>query len=624
MNQQFVDRLEAVINRPSLADLPLVPSCQGQAEQSWQSQADWLVGKNLTSFLVEAGLVSQQSFTQQVSGRLLAKLLPAPPRRANLLDEIRVVLRGRNQPINFDGLVQMTASQRWELWEHLQPLWSGQESQLRQAAVQAMEIISTRVANWGLDSELERNCPSLARYENPFVAQAREVHLALAAIQAEEYSSTIAQQALAQVPVLLKQCLEIVQQVHQQSRRSGVSLHLTRLLQNLETHIERLQWLVDALTESQTGPDLLCAVLQLVQQEYKQQSLASLFKRQTSVLALRITEQSSQRGRHYIAENRQERRGIFWAAAGAGVIVSVMALVKTEITALSLPVAQEAVLYSFNYSLGFVVVHLLGFTIATKQPAMTATTLAQSLCENWRRPNLTDFQGVIKECRKALHSQSLAIAGNVLVAFPFAVLWGHLWKVGLGSHFLSVSKAQHILHDHHPWQSLAILHAAIAGVGLFLSGIVSGLVDNQTAFFDLPTRLRHSPVLQRLLGSRLEVWAQMLEREAGPLAGNIFLGCWLGCFGPLGHILGLPLDIRHVSFASANLGFALERLGWPGLWTLLQLFLGVLLIGLTNLLVSFGLTLWVALTSRGLDASTAWRLPGLVWRHRKATDVESP
>jgi site-specific recombinase len=75
----------------------------------------------------------------------------------------------------------------------------------------------------------------------------------------------------------------------------------------------------------------------------------------------------------------------------------------------------------------------------------------------------------------------------------------------------------------------------------------------------------------------------------------------LGGAGFIGHIFGLPLDIRHVAFASANLGYALGTLDF-GLetTTLAWVVLGVALIAVTNLLVSFVLALSVALRARNL------------------------
>jgi len=69
----------------------------------------------------------------------------------------------------------------------------------------------------------------------------------------------------------------------------------------------------------------------------------------------------------------------------------------------------------------------------------------------------------------------------------------------------------------------------------------------------------------------------------------------------IGELLGLPLDIRHVAFASANFAYGLVGLQFavsPSV--VIVSFAGVLLIGLTNLVVSFSLALNVALRSRGI------------------------
>jgi site-specific recombinase len=90
----------------------------------------------------------------------------------------------------------------------------------------------------------------------------------------------------------------------------------------------------------------------------------------------------------------------------------------------------------------------------------------------------------------------------------------------------------------------------------------------------------------------------------------------LGSTGTLGFILGLPIDIRHIAFASANLTQALFCLdGLPNLGLVLISFLGVLMIGMTNLIVSFGLTLFVALRARRVQYAQ-WRpLLQLLWAH---------
>ena len=76
----------------------------------------------------------------------------------------------------------------------------------------------------------------------------------------------------------------------------------------------------------------------------------------------------------------------------------------------------------------------------------------------------------------------------------------------------------------------------------------------------------------------------------------------LGFTPVVGELLGLPLDIRHVAFASANLACGSNGLDYAvPIGAAAVGALGELLIGLTNLAASFGLALRVALRSCGIS-----------------------
>ena len=64
-------------------------------------------------------------------------------------------------------------------------------------------------------------------------------------------------------------------------------------------------------------------------------------------------------------------------------------------------------------------------------------------------------------------------------------------------------------------------------------------------------------------------------------------------------MIGLPIDIRHITFSAANFATALVGLDHNMSWQLaVKSLSGIFAIGTANLLVSFGLALWVALRSR--------------------------
>ena len=83
----------------------------------------------------------------------------------------------------------------------------------------------------------------------------------------------------------------------------------------------------------------------------------------------------------------------------------------------------------------------------------------------------------------------------------------------------------------------------------------------------------------------------------GTIAGNFFFGVLLGITPFIGELLNLPLNIAHVAFSSANLGFASTYLN-ISLNEFLYYLMCVFSIGFVNLIVSFMLALKVSLISR--------------------------
>ena len=169
-------------------------------------------------------------------------------------------------------------------------------------------------------------------------------------------------------------------------------------------------------------------------------------------------------------------------------------------------------------------------------------------------------------------------------------------------HFVSPEKAHQLLAEINPLGG-APFFAAIAGVCLFLSGLIAGYYDNMSAYNRIPERLLQLRWPRRVLGkARVERIASYIENNLGALAGNLFFGFLLGGVTALGGLFGLPLDIRHIAFSSAYLGYASTALdfGLSSQAVLLALS-GVLLIGLVNLTVSFALTLSVAMRARRIS-----------------------
>ncbi|MGS0743583.1 recombinase, partial [Glaciimonas sp. GG7] len=177
-----------------------------------------------------------------------------------------------------------------------------------------------------------------------------------------------------------------------------------------------------------------------------------------------------------------------------------------------------------------------------------------------------------------------------------SVGWLHLF----GHHLVNPDKAQHLLHDIDPFNSLALFHAAIAGACLFVAGLISGYYDNRALYTHMAKRIERARWLRTMLGAeRLSKVAHYLEANLGGLMGNFYFGILLGTIGTIGFMVGLPIDIRHITFSAANFAIALVGLDNHLDWHIaVRSVFGILAIGTVNLWVSFSLALFVALRSR--------------------------
>lgn len=480
----------------------------------------------------------------------------------------------------------------------------------------AVQVLSYRISAIGLEPELVRNCPDIERYESAFLRQNNEVNDYVTEYRAWLVDQSAIHRDGQQIEVLLAQCNEVVIRIQRTAMHQGVSISLTRLLLRVTqsmTRLSTLLTLIEAIETENKQAIRICIGLfkELVYFDNRKYSLKDLIGANTNLLTVQVTEHAGRSGEKYAASTRREWMAMLRSASGAGFIVGFMSSIKIVMSKLLLAPFGYAFLYSLNYSAGFMLVHVLRCTIATKQPAMTAALIAKSLDQS--KHNLDDLcELVVQVCR----TQFIAILGNVSIAIPtaFAIAWAIYYTTG--HHFVDPVKAQSLLVDINPLASLSLFHAAIAGVCLFLSGLISGYYDNKSSYNQIPERLLQLSSMTWLFG--IERWKRMtnyIGNNLGALAGNFFFGIMLGSIGQIGVILGLPIDIRHITFSSANFAIALAGLDNQLSWQLWVISLtGVLAIGIVNLAVSFSLALFVAMRSRDVSFEQTGQLVSLLWK----------
>lgn len=479
----------------------------------------------------------------------------------------------------------------------------------RQNLLEAMQVLSYRISALGLEPELLRNHPELEQHTSPFITQNEELTKYLANLESKD---DIAEVDTKHILVMLDQCQTVVDKIRRNSAQTGTSIRLTYLIQRVSQQIERLETLLRIMTRnSETGDEAKLEIVrlfkELVYSECHKNDISEHWQENMEVIALRVTENASRTGEHYITENRSEYFGLMRSAMGAGIIISIMAMFKILLGNMHLAALTEAILFSLNYGLGFVLIHILHFTVATKQPAMTAAAIAASI--DAADSKSKEMDNLIAIIANTTRSQLIAIFGNVVVVIPVSMLIAFCVFVFTGEHFVSVEKAESLITAIDPVRSGMMFYAAIAGVCLFLSGLIAGYHDNIAIYNKIPQRLRALSWLQKLLGpTRLDRVANYIENNLGALAGNFYFGCLLGGMSGIGVLLGLPIDIRHITFSSAFVGFSAVGLDFFLDWrTVLNIAFGLALIGFINLTVSFGLALFVAMKSRKARFKQ-WRL----------------
>ena len=573
---------------------------------------EWFSAARQVSLYTEVGILSRRGFRAEFGRRCYERLLPAVADRGDLKDSLALVFHKASDARWVAAVAAGTWLQFFEVLDlfgdpervaQAEP-GSSTRAVARSGLIDSIEVLSLRLAAEGLEPELLRIDPALDRFESPFIAQQRELSVFLERFSAWVYDRSAEYYDAKHAQVLLEQCASATARVRAIAARRGTSIDLTYTLVRMDQMVRRLGELIGLLNpeDPRARRSAALALLQeLLFANARRNSLSTLWQDNIGLLARRVTENASRTGEHYVSSSRAEWLSMLRSAMGAGLVVGFMALAKVTAKGLHAAPLVETFLVCMDYALGFVLIHMLHLTLATKQPAMTAAMIAVTV-EEGAQTGVRGKEGVTALAElivRVVRTQFIAVVGNVAVAVPAAALIGWTMLSLQGQPLLDEAKAAHTLVELRPFAGYAVFHAALAGLWLFVAGLVSGYYDNRCAYLDIPGRLRAHPLLKAVLPARgRERLAAYVDGNLGALAGNFSLGFLLGLTGFLGFLLGLPLDVRHVTLSSANLGLVVASGGLP--WALLAMSLGfVAVVGAVNLLVSFALALYVALKARG-------------------------
>jgi site-specific recombinase len=491
---------------------------------------------------------------------------------------------------------------------------------LSHAAADALALIAERVAGVGLYDAIRVRSPKLPVRSSPFYLLPRANDAVLQSLLAGDMPRL--QEAVADCRGLLRACLETVGAVTHDLESSGVSVDVVYRLELITKNLERYQVLFDRvvatdLVDRADGAKRL--LVQLLLARKKERELGGIVRSNTHLLARKIIERAGHSGEHYITSTRGEWAKMLLSAMGGGVLTTGTAALKFLVTWGHFAPFVEGVLAGTAYAGSFILMQFLGFTLATKQPSMTAAALAGSMRSTQSETNLS---GLVTTIARITRSQLAAALGNIGAVIPTTVVFDHYYESKTGHSLLNEEAAAYVLHSLHPTHSPTIFYAALTGVLLWVSSVAAGWLENWAVYRRLPEAIAEHRI-GRFIGRRTTRFAsRVFSRNISGIGGNTALGYLLGMTPIAGKFFGLPLDVRHVTLSTGALTFAVCSQGAASLksgefWGAAA---GIVVIGLLNFGVSFVLALLVALRAREVERKDRVKL----WASVFLTFLKSP
>jgi site-specific recombinase len=574
--------------------------------------------RRLSSSLLDADM-PQGDLWYELRQRLIYKVLPYQPER-NTIEYILVNVFYREGDGDWVAVLEEAKCVRFlELMggEGLDRAAAGDH--WIQELLFTAKALALRIAGRAFDSGVLRMVPEYATFDSPFVALEYELDEYLTGVRNGVISRDRTEPDHRQVLVLLRQCEELVQRAYRNSGKYGIGIRVNQSLMLMERMLQRLKLVLLAVSVDRSADPRLSTVgvvKALVKSSSGSTRVLGFLDRSTQVIAREITQHSGRKGEHYITTTRRDYFKMLRTALGGGLVVAFACIIKAWFGTLETSLFGHAFLYSFNYAWAFITIYLLHWTLATKQPAMTAATLAAALGASKDKPNDERYDVLVDLMSRVWRSQFIAFVGNVFMAFPVGIALAYGWNALFGGAMLA-HKAPKLIHELDPFFSLAVLHAAFAGIFLFISGLIAGSATNRALYRRIPQRIEEHPVLKLTVSESMRKRiAGYYERNYGGIISNLWFGIFMGSLGTVGIIIGLPLDIRHITFAAGNLALGLVGSEWQiSTYALVASIAGIGLIGFINFIVSFTLSLGLAMRSRGIPYLELVPISSAVWRH---------
>jgi site-specific recombinase len=579
-----------------------------------------LKDRKFNKILTDAAILQDVDFIFEVKKRIFAKFLPYQPQKDTLEYILNQVFYLANDGVWLRKIKLEQLGELYDLLEFESIYDNTEANSILSELLIAMHLITQRISGRAMETDVIKMVPEFDDYKSPFSAFEKELFLIEDVIRNSEHHYLEPDNlSYAQLLVLHKHCQGFVEKAFHNSSKYGISLRVNQNLLKIKQQLERLKFLISLLivaSENDKKKNGIVLALQLIKFNCYKNNVRKFIAESIQLISYEVSQHTAKTGEKYITETRKEYFKMFRDAMGGGFIVGILCVIKILLSKVHAGIFGYAFLYSMNYALGFIAIYILGFTLATKQPAMTASALIKALEEGVLKQgkNAEKYKAFAILFARVFRSQFIAFVGNVIMAFPVSLLG--IWLIDYAFDYnIAATKWKTLLTDISPIHSLAIFHAAIAGVFLFLSGIISGSIANRDKHNQVYYRIAEHPVLKKSIGKlRTLKLSKLYEKRWAGIISNFWFGIFMGSTASIGLFLGLNLDIRHITFASGNLALGLYGANYEVSNSVLFWgIFGIGIIGLVNFMVSFSLSLGLAFRSRAISLSELRFVTGSIW-----------
>jgi site-specific recombinase len=585
-----------------------------------------LAESNGVSLVAETGLPSDRGLLHETTDRLFRRVLPAPRDDQDMAALLSRLFPGKKE---LGWLEEVPPDLFLRLCEALGGAQGQGFARLFAAVLDGFTLIGARVQGLGLSGDIRARGRGLPVPRSPFFLLPRAGDLLVARLE-QPGPRLDAERAWRQA---VAGCREEMRAVLAHLEQKGISVDIVYGLEGIERALARQERVVEVVLAA-PGPERVAAafrlLLVLAQARVDDRSLRALLRSNLHLLARKLIDRAGKTGEHYITAGRREYFRMLASAAGGGLLTLGTLVLKIEIAIAHFAPFAEGIFSGANYGLSFILLQVFGFTLATKQPSMTAATLASALGDaRSHAPKLMDappgesraiapqrLDDLVTQVARICRSQLAAACGNVTFVSLAAVLLNLFWRMRTGEPFLHAEKAESIIASTHLWKSGTAWYAIVTGVILWASSLVGGWAENFAVFHRVPQAIAEHRV-GRFIGRRFLRWlSELFARNVSGYSSSLALGMMLGMTPPLGKFFGLPLDVRHVTLSTGTLALALAREGLAGLHRpeVLWAIAGIGVIFTLNLSTSFLLALTVALRAREVPTRTRLALGRAILR----------